>query len=96
MLKRIMFKIDLTSVIIFGVLSLKFLPLASVNFRIYCRNILLVYKALSGLVPQYISDMPVGYEPVRPLRWSSTGLLKIPRVNSKTDEAAICFQGLMC
>lgn len=74
------------------IFPLKKIAPPAVNFGIDCRGPLLVYKALNGLEPQYISDMLVSYEPVRTLRWSGTGLLKVPRVNSKTDKAAVCSQ----
>ncbi len=45
--------------------SLCWLP---ISFRIYFIVLLLVYKSLNGLGPQYIADMLTEYKPNRPLR----------------------------
>ncbi len=47
--------------------SLHWLP---VSQRIDFKILLLVYKALNGLGPKYITDLPQNYEPSRPLRSS--------------------------
>lgn len=45
----------------------------SVNFRIDFEILLLVFKALRGLAPQYLSDLLVSYEPMwyrpSPQKW---------------------------
>lgn len=66
--------------------SLHWLP---VKFRIDFKILLFVYKALSGLAPQYISDLIVPYSPSRVLRSTDQRLLKVPRcsLKSKGDRA---------
>ena len=59
--------------------------------RIDFKILLLVYKALNGLGPKYISDLLVRYEASRPLRSSGTGLLSVPRIKTKHGEAAFSF-----
>lgn len=54
-------------------------------------TLLLVFKALNGIGPKYISDLLVRYEPFRPLRSSGTDLLSVPRVRTKHVEAAFHF-----
>ena len=68
--------------------SLHWLPVCQ---RIDFKILLLVYKALNGLGPKYISDLLVRYEPSRPLRSSGTALLFVPRVRTKQGEAAFSF-----
>lgn len=68
--------------------SLHWLPVCQ---RIDFKILLLVYKALNGLGPKYISDLLLSYEPPRPLRSSGTGLLCVPRVRTKHGEAAFSF-----
>ena len=69
--------------------SLHWLP---VCFRIDFKILLLVFKALNGLSPSYLSDLLLTYEPSRTLRSSDRGLLLIPKVRSKTHgEAAFHY-----
>ncbi|RJG15175.1 hypothetical protein D4A39_16695, partial [Alcanivorax profundi] len=68
--------------------SLHWLP---VSQRIEFKAALLVFKALHGSAPKYISDMLVPYEPSRTLRTSGTGLLLVPRVRTKHGEGAFQF-----
>ena len=68
--------------------SLHWLPVCQ---RIDFKILLLVYKALNGLGPKYISDLLVRYEAPRPLRSSGTGLLSVPRIKTKQGEAAFSF-----
>ena len=68
--------------------SLHWLPVCQ---RIDFKILLLVYKALNGLGPKYISDLLIPYEPSRPLRSSGTGLLSVPGVRTKRGEAAFSF-----
>ena len=71
--------------------SLHWLP---VVFRIDFKVLLLVYKALNGLAPPYLSDCLVRYVPERPLRSSNADLLVVPTMNyRKYGEAAFCFYG---
>ena len=69
--------------------SLHWLP---VTFRIDFKVLLLVYKSLNGLGPQYIADMLIEYKPNRSLRSSGSSHLVIPRVHSKQGESAFsCY-----
>ncbi len=68
--------------------SLHWLPVCQ---RIDFKILLLVYKALNGLGPKYISDLLLRYEPSRPLRSSGAGLLSVPRVKTKQGEAAFSY-----
>lgn len=61
--------------------SLHWLP---VKFRIDFKILLFVYKVLSGLAPQYISDLIVPYSPSRVLRSTDQRLLKVPCCNLKS------------
>ena len=71
--------------------SLHWLP---VRFRIDFKVLLLVFKSVNNLGPSYLSDLLSPYRPPRTLRSSSTGLLTIPRVGSKTHgEAAFSCYG---
>ena len=68
--------------------SLHWLP---VRQRIDFKVLMLVYKALNGLGPKYISDLLTQYEPSRPLRSSGSGFLSVPRVRTRHGEAAFSF-----
>lgn len=46
-----------------------------------------VYKALTGLEPNYISNTRVSYEPISSLR--SSGRLQSPRVNAKVGNMLV-------
>ena len=71
--------------------SLHWLP---VRFRMNFKVHLLVFRCLNGLGPSYLSDLLLSYQPSRTLRSSSTGLLTIPHVRSKTHgEAAFSYYG---
>ncbi len=71
--------------------SLHWLP---VCFRIDFKVLLLVYKALNGLAPLYLSDLLLSYEPVRALRSSGSGFLTVPKVRTKTyGEASFHYYG---
>ena len=56
--------------------ALHWLP---VTFRIDFKILLLTFKALNGLAPQYLMDILEPYTPERCLRSSELGLLKPPR-----------------
>ena len=50
--------------------------------------LLLVYKSLNGLGPEYISDMFKEYKPSKALRSMDSGQLEEPWVKTKHGEAA--------
>lgn len=60
--------------------SLHWLP---IRFRIDFKNLLLVYKALHGLAPDYLSNMITVYEPRRTLRSSDSFLLNVSYSRTK-------------
>ena len=74
--------------------SLHWLP---VTYRIDFKILLIVYKALHGLAPSYLSDCVSRYEPARPLRSSTADLLDVPPQNKfkiqKYGQSAFCFYG---
>lgn len=55
-----------------------------VRQRVEYKVLLLVYKSLHGLAPQYICDLLSAYQPTRTLRSSSSGRLVEPRTRLKT------------
>ncbi len=55
--------------------SLHWLP---VSFRVDFKILMLTYKVLHGLAPQYLSELLIPYAPKRDLRSSETGLLTVP------------------
>lgn len=61
--------------------SLHWLP---VSYRIDFKILLLVFRALSGSAPEYISDMIQRRIPARELRSSDSGQLDVPTVRTKT------------
>ncbi len=66
--------------------SLHWLP---VRFRVDFKILMLTYKALHGLAPQYLSALLTLYTPKRLLRSSQAGLLVVPqtRLRSVGDRA---------
>ncbi len=66
--------------------SLHWLP---VSFRVDFKILMLTYKALHGLAPQYLSELLIPYTPTRDLRSSETGVLTVPltRLRSMGDRA---------
>ena len=56
--------------------NLHWLPIEQ---RIKFKTALLVYKALNGMSPSYITELVVPYTPARRLRSCDKGLLKIPK-----------------
>ena len=71
--------------------SLHWLP---VVFRIDFKILLLVYKALNGMAPLYLSDCLDNYVPGRPLRSASQDLLEVPTMTyKKYGKAAFCYYG---
>ena len=56
--------------------ALHWLP---VKFRIDFKIAVLVYKALNGLAPEYISSLLQRYQPARSLRSEASALLTVPR-----------------
>ena len=62
-------------------MSLHWLPLKA---RIQYKVLLLVFKALHGLAPEYISQLLTTYKPLRSLRSANEHLLVEPRANLAT------------
>ncbi len=55
--------------------------------RIDFKILLITYKALNGLAPQYLSDLLSHYSPPRPLlRSQNSGHLIIPRISKSTAD----------
>ncbi len=52
--------------------------------RIDFKILLITYKALNGLAPQYMSELLSHYSPSRPLRSQNSGHLIIPRISKST------------
>ncbi len=50
-----------------------------VQYRIQFKILLFVYKSLTGLAPNYLSDLLSHYHTIRPLRSSNTLLLSVPK-----------------
>ncbi len=67
--------------------TLHWLP---IKHRIDFKNVLITYKALNGLAPQYLSELLLPYSPSRPLRSQNSGHLIIPRI-SKSTAGGISF-----
>ncbi len=61
--------------------TLHWLP---IKHRIDFKIVLMTYKALNGLAPQYLSDLLSHYSPPRPLRSQNSGRLIIPRISKST------------
>ncbi len=55
-----------------------------IKHRIDFKILLITYKALNGLAPQYLSELLSHYSPPRPLRSQNSGLLIIPRISKST------------
>ncbi len=61
--------------------TLNWLPIKHhIDFKI----LLITYKALNGLAPQYLSELLSHYSPPRPLRSQNSGHLIIPRISKST------------
>ncbi len=52
--------------------------------RIDFKILLITYKALNGLAPQYLSELSSHYSPPCPLRSQNSGHLIIPRISKST------------
>ena len=62
--------------------SLHWLPVkANADFKV----LLLIYKALHGLAPTYLSDLVLLYIPTRTLWSQDTGLLIVPKMSKQTS-----------
>ncbi len=61
--------------------TLHWLPIKQ---RIDFKILLMTYKALDGLAPQYLSELFSHYSPPRPLRSQNSGHLIIPRISKST------------
>ncbi len=62
-------------------LTLHWLP---IKHRIDFKILLITYKALNGLAPQYLSELLSHYSPPHPLRSQNSGHLIIPRISKST------------
>ncbi|KAI5098689.1 hypothetical protein C0J45_10828, partial [Silurus meridionalis] len=62
-------------------ISLHWLPIKS---RIDYKILLLTYKALNGLAPQYLSELLYQYDPPRLLRSKGAGYLLVPQIKKTT------------
>ncbi len=56
-----------------------------IKHRIDFKILLITYKALNGLAPQYLSELSSHYSPPRPLRSQNSGYLIIPRISKSTS-----------
>src|SRR4029434_9229484 len=65
--------------------SLHWLPVKS---RIDLKVLLLIYKALNDLAPNYLKELDVPYCPPRSLRSQSAGLLLILRIGGREGSEA--------
>ncbi len=61
--------------------TLHWLPM---KHRIDFKILLITYKALNGLAPQYLSELLSHHSPPRPLRSQNSGHLIIPRISKST------------
>ncbi len=61
--------------------TLHWLP---IKHAIHFKILLITYKALNGLAPQYLSELLSHYSPPRPLRSQNSGHLIIPRISKST------------
>ncbi len=64
--------------------TLHWLP---VKHRLDFKILLMTYKALNGLAPQYLSELLSHYSPPRPLRSQNSGRLIIPRISNQLRAA---------
>ncbi len=61
--------------------TLHWLPMKyCIDFKI----LLITFKALNGLAPQYLSELLLHYSPPRPLRSQNSGHLIIPRISKSS------------
>ena len=60
---------------------LKQLHWLPVKWRIHYKIVVLVFRALHGLAPAYVTTLITSYEPRRALRSAGTALLCVPRHN---------------
>src|SRR4029434_1955047 len=68
---------------------LKYLHWPPVSYRIDFKALLLVFKSLNGIGPQYLSDMFQQYVSLRSLRSQQKYLLVKPTFRTKQGEAAL-------
>ncbi len=61
--------------------TLHWLP---IKHHIHFKILLITYKALNRLAPQYLSDLLSHYIPSHPLRYQNSGHLIIPRISKST------------
>ncbi len=55
-----------------------------IKHRIDFNILLITYKALNGLAPQYLNELLSHYSPLRPLRSQNSGHLILPRISKST------------
>ena len=67
--------------------SLHWLP---VRYRIDFKILMLAYKSLHNLAPQYLTDLLIPYTPRRNLRSSQSGLLVVPKTRLHTLKKMLC------
>lgn len=63
---------------------LKALHWLPIRYRIEYKTILLAFKSLNGLAPDYLKDLLTKYQPGRTLRSTNKNLLVVPRYNSSS------------
>ncbi len=66
-------------------MELHWLP---IDRRVQFKILVLTFKCLHGLAPQYLSELVVTYNPARNLRSADRLLLEQPRVRTKVGERA--------
>ncbi len=71
--------------------TLHWLP---IKYRIYLKILLIPYKALNFLAPQYLSKLILHYSPSCPLHSQNSGYLIIPRI-SKSNVSSRSFSYLV-
>ena len=59
-------------------------PLVAIQEWVQYKVLLLTFKALNGLAPQYLADLLKTYVPQRQLRSSAKSMLVVPKTNTKT------------
>uniref|UniRef100_M3XLM6 Reverse transcriptase domain-containing protein n=1 Tax=Latimeria chalumnae TaxID=7897 RepID=M3XLM6_LATCH len=62
-----------------------------IRWRITFKVLVLVFKSLNGLGPEYLRNLLTPYTPARPLRSLYGNLLTIPRMRSKVGERSFSF-----
>ena len=71
---------------------LKRLHWLPVEYRIVFKTLLLTFKALNGLAPEYICELLKHYSPARTLRSSQSVILLVPMTATKCGEKCFSVQ----